>query len=295
MNFRIACAYGNLELAKQIYKQNGYMNIHDYIDADDYMIGPILYCVCKNGHLEMAKWLYSLNSEIDIHIGNEMIFRVACEKGHFEIVRWLYYEIGNVNTHAQDEDCLGNIYQDDAFRKACINGHLEIAKWLYYEIGNVDIHEHINNCESLTYRNNYKEHIFKQACKYGHFETAKWLLTFMSDDSIKKRITYVILSDICRSEHGSISNMLDYNYYNDIKTIKWYNLMYLLYHNCEIEKANLETTIFIHIVKRDKQSYINNVIHELHNPHSQIHNLMNDPMFDINLFTSEIWSYLFYK
>lgn len=150
--FRLACASGHLEEAKQMY---------GFGDVDIHACGSLAFQgACKNGRLEIAKWLYGLDG-VNIHEDNDLAFQWACVNGRLEIAQWLH-GLGGGDIHSNN---------DLAFRWACEKGHLETAQWLY-SLGGVDIHAN-NDC------------VFHLACKNDHFEIAQWLFSLDNPDHNK--------------------------------------------------------------------------------------------------------------
>lgn len=82
--FKVACAHGQLDVAKWIYSKIPEMDVS--IDAED----PFRYA-CREGHLHIAKWLYEINPHIDASACFYRPFKNACNNGHLDVAKWLYY------------------------------------------------------------------------------------------------------------------------------------------------------------------------------------------------------------
>jgi hypothetical protein len=59
---------------------------YEYMDYDDQ---SLFILACKYGHLEKAKELYE-KGEVDISYEEESAFCYACAYGHLEVAKWLY-------------------------------------------------------------------------------------------------------------------------------------------------------------------------------------------------------------
>ena len=80
-SFILACKYGHLDRAKELYEE-GEVDI----SAED----ESAFCyACAQGHLEVAKWLLEKKPDIDISADYDWAFRWSCWHGHLEVAEWL--------------------------------------------------------------------------------------------------------------------------------------------------------------------------------------------------------------
>lgn len=122
-DFISACKDGNLNVAKNIYKNEPNINISA---CDEFAFR----LACRNGHLNISTWLYEINHNINVSAKDEYAFRYACQNGHLEIAKWLYQINDNINI---------SVLNEYAFRAACTNRHFYIAIWLYQIKPNINI------------------------------------------------------------------------------------------------------------------------------------------------------------
>lgn len=103
--FRRACAYGCIEIAKQL----------EILGADIGVNGNVAFRhAASYGHIDIIKWLYSLSTDT---YDNRAI-KWACKNGYIDVVKWLF---------SIDPTNINNV---TGFKWTCCHRYLEIAKWL---------------------------------------------------------------------------------------------------------------------------------------------------------------------
>ena len=86
---------GNLEKAKELYKNYPGINISTY---NEYAFRY----ACEKGHLKIAKWLLDIKPNINISAGDEYAFRRVCENGYLEVAKWLLEIKPDININVED-------------------------------------------------------------------------------------------------------------------------------------------------------------------------------------------------
>lgn len=109
--YRDYCRKGNLELVKQIYKNN---------PNDFFLLNPLLFRqACFDGHLNVAQWLLSITPAINVSDDKfNILFRSVCFYGHLHVAQWLLSL--NHNTS----------FDKSAFRISCKFRQYHVALWL---------------------------------------------------------------------------------------------------------------------------------------------------------------------
>lgn len=314
--FLIACMHQRLEVVKWLYSEYPSLEIHEYYnlanvdnaeedDPENYYLfeydltyhdnpiiahwihslhgtkkymtnGLMFYEICEKGDLQHAKWLYSLG--VDINNVDNFTFKIVCEKGFLELAQWLYslrkFDIFSGDTKERYRQVIYNI---------CSDGHYEMIKWLY-SIG-VDV------C-----RKNYNG--LQGACDGAHINIVRWYSYMFPEcnDMIPKIINQYIL--LARTDFSQRILICLSNLKNEIKIDQGTKKMSELCKWCcsvfnEYKYDNFLETIK-KIIRKELEMYVNNVLMEFENPNSQVYYLLNDPLFEMNLFTRELKSYLFY-
>lgn len=236
---------------------------------------------CESGNYERVKFFCDTCFDIIIEVGLiKEGFEKACNNGHFDIIK-LFLDKG------VQIDILDNI----SIRAACWYGNLEMAK--YFKSIGANIHVYHNTC--MLY-----------AIKNGNVETMKWLyengvdLPTQVDGKRAKKLDFfgaccAVIEDMKKLKwmhslnihsKNDYEKLFLYTFKNKNKEIpKWF---YSIRDKSEI----FEFPEFIEIqklVQNEKEVYIMEVISKIH-----LAPLYKNRLFDRNLITIELWSYLFY-
>lgn len=262
---------GDLEMVKQLYND-------DDVDKEDVFIQ-----LCCFGYYDLVKWF--IESGINLHVNNDEAIVFICGKASLEFSKW-FISLSNFNMNAEYIGWFDQKY--NAFTFACAKGNFENAQWLY------SIH-------SEYYNDLYLALVY--SARINHFELVKWIYSLkLPNDKIERideildyvywhelgpkianiNIVKFIISigaDIYTQDHCILK------YSDDNELIKF---IYSLYDKSKTYDFD-EYKEISKLVKNEKETYIKEILIPL-----KFENIMNNPMFDMNLFIAEIPKYLFY-
>ena len=172
MAFRMAAAYGHLEVLRFLHSSS----LRTNVNADNDFAFRM---AAANGHLEVLKFLQGCSLRINVNADNDFAFRMAAANGHLEVMKYLRSCSMRLNVNADN---------DFAFRMAAANGHLEILKFL-------------QGCSMRINVNADNDFAFRMAAANGHLEVMKYLRSCSMRINIHADNDYALRMAQARGHH----------------------------------------------------------------------------------------------
>lgn len=319
--FNQACVNGHLDVAKWIYIVDKRIKISEHL----------LKCVCRLGQLEIAKWLYTFpncsrgcyfylaceSKNIDMikwcyelereryNISQSCIkpFLIACYDGNVELVKLLY----SYNDFLNDLNYIDGEFGSDGLYKTCegsksktfpkLNSYLKIIKW-FYSFGNLDLNEFFSRVfyanrlliphviKFVDLSNKIDLHnLFCWSFNHHNIEVAKLLYSYGGIDVTYQDHHCLKECERITPKHLITSIRFNYDKYcmEKLEMGEW---LFSLYDKSYDFKAynNIKNRII-----NKKTNYVLEIIAKL-----ELHPIIKNELFEMGIFTMEIWNYLFY-
>lgn len=294
MSYYLFCVTGNLDGLIEKYNENGLdgININDGIlfaseNKQHHIIEWLLNLgvgydkwrimkqLIENNNLETFEFCLGKMQRLEDR-DLRHFFGHACGHNRIEIARLLvphtkmsgYYRELGLPYDQYDNGFIMRILDENVR-----NGTLEMVQFIY-SLGLVDINKPriFGNYGWEIHRTNF------YVCVSGRSDVAKWLYSIGCEfDEIDGCINRLYNDDKSKEPNGEFKNEI-------MNFMKW---LYSISKDKDFKKESSKK--LMELVQKEKEVIVLEVISKL-----ELHPIYQNPLFDMNVFEVELWSYLFY-